>query len=328
MTSLTIPNSVTSIDMAAFMGCSGLTSVVIPNSVTYVGGMAFSDCSSLTSVIIGENCRFNTSYSTAVNVFKGTTNLTSVTSLSPEAWNMDADNFEQSVYENAQLWVPRGSKSSYQSTDSWNQFSNIKELEYDFEYEGIYYNITGSNTVEVTCRTSDYNSYSGAVYIPEIVPYNGKPYTVTAIGQNAFKMSKSLTRVVMPNTIRSINAYAFHYCEGLTEVAIPNSVETIGNNAFWLCLNLKKVVIPHSVQTIGSMAFRNCSEFNDATHQFCTTASQKLVDLVQSGWVLLVLLIFGTIVCYSAVRHSQFVCSALAIDLLSDGHRLRASPTE
>ena len=260
LTSLTIPNSVTSIDMAAFMGCTGLTSVEIPNSVTYVSGMAFSDCSSLTSVIIGENCRFNNSYSWASNVFKGTTNLTSVTSLSPEAWNMDADNFEQSVYENAQLWVPRGSKSSYQSTDSWNQFSSIKELEYDFEYEGIYYNITGSNTVEVTCRTSDYNSYSGAVYIPEIVPYNGKPYTVTAIGQNAFKMSKSLTRVVMPNTIRSINAYAFHYCEGLTEVAIPNSVETIGNNAFWLCLNLKKVVIPNSVQTIGSMAFRNCSE--------------------------------------------------------------------
>ena len=260
LTSLTIPNSVTSIEIGAFLGCTGLTSVVIPNSVTYVGGMAFSDCSSLTSVIIGENCRFNNSYSWASNVFKGTTNLTSVTSLSPEAWNMDADNFEQSVYENAQLWVPRGSKSSYQSTDGWNQFSNIKELEYDFEYEGIYYHITGSNTVEVTYRTSEYNSYSGAVYIPRTVPYNGKTYTVTAIGQNAFKMSKSLTRVVMPNTIRSINAYAFHYCEGLTEVAIPNSVQTISNNAFWLCLNLKKVVIPNSVQTIGSMAFRNCSE--------------------------------------------------------------------
>ena len=185
LTTLTIPNSVTSIKICAFMGCSGLTSVVIPNSVTYVAGRAFSDCSSLTSVIIGENCRFNTSYSTALSVFEGCTGLTSITSLSPEAWYMDASNFEQSVYNNAHLWVPKGSRSSYQSTYNWNQFSSIMELEYDFEYEGIYYNITGSNTVEVTYRTSDYNSYSGAVYIPEIVPYNGKPYTVTAIGQNA-----------------------------------------------------------------------------------------------------------------------------------------------
>ena len=49
MTSVTIPNSVTSIGDDAFDGCTGLTSVTIPNSVTSIGDGAFYDCSSLTS---------------------------------------------------------------------------------------------------------------------------------------------------------------------------------------------------------------------------------------------------------------------------------------
>ncbi|MED9995501.1 MAG: leucine-rich repeat domain-containing protein, partial [Paludibacteraceae bacterium] len=49
LTSVTIPNSVTSIG-SAFSGCSGLTSVTIPNSVTSIGYNAFENCSGLTSV--------------------------------------------------------------------------------------------------------------------------------------------------------------------------------------------------------------------------------------------------------------------------------------
>ena len=52
MTSITIPNSVTSIGKEAFYGCSGLTSVTIPNSVTSIGEYAFYGCSGLTSVTI------------------------------------------------------------------------------------------------------------------------------------------------------------------------------------------------------------------------------------------------------------------------------------
>jgi len=52
LTSVTIPNSVTSIGGCAFEGCSNLTSVTIPDSVTSIGDYAFEGCSSLTSVTI------------------------------------------------------------------------------------------------------------------------------------------------------------------------------------------------------------------------------------------------------------------------------------
>lgn len=55
LTSVEIPNSVTTIGEYAFYGCSSLGSVEIPNSVTTIDGMAFSYCSSLTSVEISNS---------------------------------------------------------------------------------------------------------------------------------------------------------------------------------------------------------------------------------------------------------------------------------
>ncbi len=52
-TSITIPNSVTSIGSGAFYGCDSLTSVTIPASVTTIGIRAFSGCTSLTDIYCG-----------------------------------------------------------------------------------------------------------------------------------------------------------------------------------------------------------------------------------------------------------------------------------
>ena len=128
ITSIEIGPKVQSIGWSAFSDCTGLTSVTIPNSVTYVGGMAFYGCSSLNSIVIGENCRFNNSYSWAMNIFKGCSSLTSITCLSEQAWEFHEPMFDDATYANAVLWVPGGSESSYLATNYWYKFSTIKGI--------------------------------------------------------------------------------------------------------------------------------------------------------------------------------------------------------
>ena len=88
LTSVTIPNSVTSIGNNAFFLCMGLTSVTIPNSVTSIGGWAFWRCYGLTSVTI-PNSVTSIGHS-AFFLCKGLTSVTipnSVTSIGDWAFN-------------------------------------------------------------------------------------------------------------------------------------------------------------------------------------------------------------------------------------------------
>lgn len=54
LTSVSLPDTVTSLGVSAFLGCTGLTTFDIPDSVNTIGNYCFNECSGLTSIVIPE----------------------------------------------------------------------------------------------------------------------------------------------------------------------------------------------------------------------------------------------------------------------------------
>ena len=102
ITSITIPNSVTSIEKNAFSGCTGLKNITIPNSVKLIKSHAFDGCSSLSSIYL-------------------------LGTKPPQLNNKNV--FPDSLYSNAVLYIPEGSLATYKAANLWKHFWNIQEYD-------------------------------------------------------------------------------------------------------------------------------------------------------------------------------------------------------
>ena len=120
LTSVTIPNSVTSIESEAFSGCSRLTSIDIPNSVSIIQDCAFSGCTGLKSVTIGSSVTTIADYA-----FSGCDNIEKIYCYAETAPSVTYDAFTSSVYENAKLYIQNSSLQSYKQSSSWIYINNL-----------------------------------------------------------------------------------------------------------------------------------------------------------------------------------------------------------
>ena len=238
--SITIPNSVTSIGNHAFVNCHDLTSVTIPDSVTSIGLFAFSDCIGLTSVTLPDGIT-----SVEDDLFAYCSNLTSVTI--PDSVTSIGDSAFRSCSGLTSVTIP----------DSVTSIGN-----YAFEHCSGLTSVTIPDSVTSIGLFAFYDC-SGLTSITI-------PNSVTSIGLFAFYGCTGLTSITIPDSVTSIEEYAFCYCTGLTSVVIPNSVTSIGSYAFYCCSGLTSVTIGSGVTSIGLYAFDGCSGLTSVTFRHKT----------------------------------------------------------
>ncbi|MCD8383335.1 MAG: leucine-rich repeat domain-containing protein, partial [Clostridiales bacterium] len=247
LTSITIPDGVTSIGSYAFYGCTGLTSITIPESVTLIDEWAFYNCTNLADVYY-EGSKLTW---TAISIRSFNTYLTSATI----HYGRDA---ESGTCGDGLIWVLRVSdgKLTISGTGDMTDWSSYSSVPW-YSYRTSIASVTIENGVTSIGKWAFYN-YSS---LTSVTISDG----VTSIGRSAFEGCTSLTSITIPGSVTSIDEYAFSDCTSLTSVTIADGVTSIGFCAFYNCTSLTSITIPDSVTSIDVWAFWNCTSLTSAT---------------------------------------------------------------
>ena len=265
LTSIKIPDSVTTIGTSAFYSCSNLNSVNIPNGVSAIENNAFYYCESLTDIMIPDGV-----ITIGDGAFDSCSSLTSitipasVTSIGNEAFqyceNLTTVYFygDVPVFGEDIFWGCGYITAYFPDNATWTDevMQNVGDVEdwvtlddmqlspyLEYEVCGDHVEITGFDW-ETTVT----------------VPAKIERLPVTVIRDEAFKYNDQLISVTLPNSITYIGDYAFYGCDDLTSTNIPDSVTHIGKYAFGSCENLTgSINIPEGIAYIGDYAFCGCT---------------------------------------------------------------------
>ncbi len=232
LTSVTIPEGVTTIGTWAFGSCPSLTSVNLPDSVITIGDSAFKD-THLTSITIprnvttiGDHTFHSCLFLTAINVDTANVNYVSVDGV---LYNKSITTFVQ---------CPGG------TTGSFTISSGITTIG-----SGAFHSCASLTSVTIpdSVITIDGGAFNRCYSLTSMTI----PNSVTRLGGGAFEECFNLTMVTIGSGVSEIGSVAFYKCSSLNSVTIGSSVINIGSETFYNCSSLKSIKFLGLVAPIG-----------------------------------------------------------------------------
>ena len=285
ITSVIIPDSVTTIGYNAFNGCTSLKSVTIGSSVKSIDSV-FPGCTSLVSIEVSENSQ-SFSSENGVLFSKDKTILYQYPAAKVDATYTIPDSVTTIGLNSllgsgfcgctllASVTIPSSVTTIYSDAFSGcyhlsevinlSTMTDIADRHYGLRDVDSFLTSASDSTVKTDSNGFVYSKGGDAYYL---IGYNGNETDITlpaniegsdyVIRAKAFYECSTLRSVTFSDSVTAIGDYAFYECRSLRSVNLGNSVASIGQEAFSHCVSLTSVTVPSSVTSIGTNAFDYC----------------------------------------------------------------------
>ena len=291
--------TITSIDESGFADCD-ITSIYIPDSVTSIGSNALSGCLGLAEVNVPKSV-----ISIGSNAFQGVPNISYLGAATGYPWGATSINSNVPMYgmslSASEIEVEKGSSSkitvsfnpSITTDDTTVTWTSPNPSVASVDSEG---NVTGhaNGHVIVTAACNSLTATCEVYVLGELDAYS-TPGLYTSTGRlvetweesginitydystaseceadpqsalNILNKKSDVTKIVLPSTLEKISDRCFVSCKFIDEVYIPDSVKNIGSNSFASCTALSKIRMPSQLTTITGAAFYNCPKLDNVT---------------------------------------------------------------
>lgn len=230
MTSIAIPEGVTSIGYHAFDGCSGLTSITIPSQYIIRASIPWGILKSIKA------------YGTSLDLSEFIKNSPSLVSVVIE----DATSIGNSFFEGCSSLTSVSISGSVTSIGE-NAFKGCSSL--------TSFSIPKSVTTIGMAAFKDCSSLGEAMAIPS---------NVTEIADETFMGCSNLPSVRLTSNVKSIGNHAFDGCKAFKSFVFTPHLTSVGISAFRNCSGLTAIKLPSKVAKLGDYAFADCENLESA----------------------------------------------------------------
>ena len=270
-----------SIGAQAFYGCNNMVNVKIPDTVTVVGDAAFESCTNLETLELSMNMQ------SASGIVKGCNKLNAVIVSEDHPYLMSDDGVlydkQQTIlyiYPTAKGQMSKAIPETVHTIDAYAfyRYSGTSiQLPEALRYIGAYaFNYSALTAIHIPANVETIDGYAFAdAKLASITfaensklkviahhAFNGNyaveivvPDSVETIGQDGFRASRELKKIVLGAGLRTLESYAIASCSKLEVIVLQEGLEIIGPRAFSENASLKTLTIPDTVTSIGDYCF-------------------------------------------------------------------------